>query len=229
MTLTEQLTVTHVYAIGLAFAGLFHADELSAGQSDTTAAARSLEGIEISTERADGSESTLDAGIMVGVNKAIATIVDDGQPAAGGWLAVGSARFRLQADYWYKHIEDDFAGNVGLTLVDSNTSVTSHQLDLAVVTRFRRWTKLVPQAIVGTGYVRTASSGCETTETPGYVERRVTCHAKKNHHFAVLLGAGMDVSFTGRIFLRMQSRWYVMRGARLPLPVLAVGVGIRVH
>ena len=169
-------------------------------------------------------ETVVAAGVTYARSEVVQVVTDHVPRAVGGWIGVGSTNLRFQADYWYRHTRRHFAGNVGGTLYETTSSAITQELDLSVVKYWDLRQRLRPHLLAGAGYLWSQGVGCEREAIVAF-----DCDEWVDGRVAGLAGVGVDVALSGSFFLRAQSRWYMLAGVSLPLPVFAVGVGVGGH
>ena len=172
--------------------------------------------------RAVQERMVVDAGVAYARSEVVQVVTDHVPRAVGGWIGVGSHKLRLQADYWHRHTRGGFAGNVGGIYYETTSSAITQELDLTVMRHFRPGRWLRPHWLAGAGYLWSHGVACEKEG----IAAAFDCDEWVDSRVAGVTGAGLDVSLSTAFFLRVQSRWYVLSGVGLPLPVFAVGVGV---
>lgn len=164
-------------------------------------------------------------------------------PGGGAWLTIGAGRVRWQAGYWYmqdRTIERnsiDWGGGVVTDQITTDFALVD-SLDMVVHRHFQPRGGMEPHLFVGGGYQRYRTYRCFETvrQSGGRVvwEHRPPCGVSTDGSLILVFGAGFDVSFGSRFFLRFQSRgdkvpsedglWWV---TRFVLGNLVVGGGVR--
>ena len=181
-----------------------------------------------STSAGDSSVWSLDTGVSMNVGPFFFDFFD---PGAAGWVAVGSGTVRLHVEYWYKQyrFEDRSPERVAGVVVENyrRSFGIKDSIQVAVSRHFRTRRRLSPYFLFGAGYHRTRAHGCYTRGI--WYERRLVCSRSAGGHPLMLGGAGIDVSFASRFFVRVQARAFLGRPIRENIPWLTtlVGGGVR--
>ena len=136
-------------------------------------------------------------------------------PGGGAWLTIGGGRVRWQAGYW--HLQDrtierdsiDWGGGVVTDQLVTDFALIN-SLDMVVSRHFQSRGGMEPHLFVGGGYQRYKTYRCfEAVERSGgrvVWEHRPPCGVSTDGLPILVFGAGFDVSFGSRFFLRFQSR-----------------------
>ena len=163
----------------------------------------------------------VNTGAAYARSEVVQVVTDHVPRAVGGWVGVGTSKLRLQADYWYKHTQRRFTGNIGGTHYETSSNAVSHGLDLAVVRYYRFGQRVRPHWLAGAGYLLSRGTACGQEANAA-----ADCNEWDDGRVAGIAGAGLDVSLSAALFFRVQTRWYMFSGVGLPVPVFAVGVGV---
>ena len=227
-----------VLAMGLsANPSLGQSLEIAAGTRSGTA--DSGRAVQSDDHWGNNSARRLDAGVAL-----LAPAAWQYRPSGGGaWFTMGAGRVRWQTGYWYterRTIERDSIDWGGGVVTDQLVTdfAVFDSLDTVVSRHFQPRGRMEPHLFVGGGYQRGRTYGCfEAVSRSGRQvvrEHRPPCGVNTHGQLVLVFGAGFDVSFGSRFFLRFQSRgdkglsedglWWV---TRIVFGNLVVGGGIR--
>ena len=183
------------------------------------------------TNSLDASSSTKKAASRFNVGSGLLVPGPLGIPSVGGgaWIAIGTGRSRLEVDYFYRRRQDEgvefFRAGGFVEHLAYTDIATQDSVDVVFSRHFRSERRFTPHVFAGVGYVLEKGSMCHTSRESGNgrtVDGFSICDRSKDGHFVAVAGAGFDVEFGSRFFVRVRSRGTFVPGEEEPYPWVRV-------